>query len=371
MPDPAADVVVVGAGPAGLATAIHARRAGLDVVIVEAEGPPIDRACGEGLMPAGCAELSALGLDPKTLGGHALAGIRWLDGDRVAEGRFSEGPGCGIRRTRLHSALTSRAERLGARVLWHTRVTALRRDGVETERGTIRAGWVVGADGRRSRVRHWAGFDGAPPRRPRFGMRRHFRVEPWSDHVEVHWGSGCEAYVTPVGDDLVGVAILAGPEPGRFADHLASLPRLVARLDGHAPASRLRGAGPFDGRSRAVARGFLALVGDAASCLDPITGEGVSLALQQARALVEAIVAGDLRRYAVAQRRLERLPRLLTTTVLLLGRRPSLRRRVMEVLASDPALFARLLSVASGHGRALPGAALRLGVRLWLHESAP
>jgi flavin-dependent dehydrogenase len=367
MPDSAIDVVIVGGGPAGLATAIHARHAGLEVTVVDAEHPPIDAACGEGLMPQGCAELSALGIEPRELPGRPLVGIRWLDGDRVAAGRFKEGPGRGIRRSRLQGALAERAEALGVRLLWGTRCLGLRRDGIETDRGSLRARWVVGADGRRSQVRRWAGFEGTPVRSPRFGQRRHFRIEPWSDHVEVHWGEGGEAYVTPVADDVVGVAILSR-DPGRFEERLASLPQLAERLKGRPAASRLRGAGPFGERARGVARGALALVGDAATCLDPITGEGISLALGQARALVNAMRAGNLRRYEVAQRRHDRLPRLLTAAVLMLGRRPRLRRRIVGILAERPSLFDRLLSAADGDARALPGAAAGLGLRLLLHE---
>jgi flavin-dependent dehydrogenase len=321
-------------------------------------------------MPRGCAELSALGVEPGEIPGRPLVGIRWLDGDQVAAGRFSKGAGRGIRRRRLQPALAERAEGLGVRLLWGTRCVGLRRDGIETDRGSLRARWVVGADGRRSRVRRWAGLEGTPLRRPRFGQRRHVRIEPWSDHVEVHWGEGCEAYVTPVADDLVGVAILSS-EPGRFGDRLARLPRLAEKLKGGRTASRLQGAGPFGGRARGVARGGLALVGDAAACLDPITGEGISLALGQARALVNAMRAGDLRRYAAAQRRQERLPRLLTAAVLLLGRRPGLRCRTMRILAERPSLFDRLLSAADGDARALPGAAAGLGLRLLLHAEKP
>jgi flavin-dependent dehydrogenase len=356
MPGLATDVVVVGGGPAGLAAAVHARQAGMEVTVVEARHPPIDVACGEGLMPRGCAELSTLGIAPGSLPGRPLVGVRWLDADRVAAGRFGEGPGRGVRRRVLQRALAERADAVGVGLLWGTRCVGLRPDGIETDRGSLRARWVVGADGRRSRVRHWAGLDGAPPRRARFGLRRHVRVEPWSDHVEVYWGGDCEAYVTPVADDTVGVAILSG-QPAAFQEHLASLPDLARRLRGCPAASRLRGAGPFGERARAVTKGRLALVGDAATCLDPITGEGLSLALGQARALVDAIRAGDLRRYEVAQRRQERWPRLLTSAVLLLQRRPGPRGWVVGVLAQRPALFGRLVSLAGGDSRVRPASA--------------
>jgi flavin-dependent dehydrogenase len=340
-------MVVVGGGPAGLATAIHARCAGLEVTVVEARHPPIDVACGEGLMPRGCAELATLGIDPAALPGRPLVGVRWVDADGVAVGRFGERPGRGIPRRRLQLALARRAEAAGVDLLWGTRCVGLRPDGIETDRGPLRARWVVAADGRRSRVRHWAGLDGTSSPRPRFGLRRHVRVEPWSDHVEVHWGEDFEVYVTPVADDQVGVAILSG-RTGAFEERLASVPTLARRLKGRPWASRLRGAGPFGGRARSVARGSLALVGDAAACLDPVTGEGLSLALGQARALVAAIQGADLTRYVLAFRRQERWPRLLTAAVLLLERRPRLRRWVVGVLAGEPALFDQLLSTGGG-----------------------
>jgi flavin-dependent dehydrogenase len=319
----------------------------MEVTVVEARHPPIDVACGEGLMPRGCAELAALGIEPLALPGRPLVGVRWVDGPRVAAGRFARDPGRGVRRTRLQPALAERAEALGVRLLWGTRCVGLGPDGVETDRGSLRARWVVGADGRGSRVRRWAGLEGTSAPRPRFGVRRHYCVEPWTDHVEVHWGEGCEAYVTPIGDDTVGVAILSD-EASRFEEHLASLPSLARRLLGRPALSRLRGAGPFGGRADRVTRRTLALVGDAATCLDPITGEGLSLALAQARALVGAIQAGDLRRYERARRRKERVPRLLTAGALLLSRRARVRGCVLAILARRPVLFGWLLSAAGG-----------------------
>jgi len=114
---------------------------------------------------------------------------------------------------------------------------------------------------------------------------------------------------------------------------------------------RDRGAGPFRQRARAVRRGNLVLLGDAAGYLDAITGEGLSLAFHQAEALVEAVVAGDLGRYARACRRLRRLPDAMTALLLAVERRTWLRRRMVRALAAEPALFSRLLGV---HARSLP-----------------
>ncbi len=102
-----ADVLIAGGGPAGLASAIHARQQGLSVIVAEPRDGPIDKACGEGLMPGGLAELESLGVDPA---GMPLQGIAYLDQRRRVEARFRIGPGRGVRRTTLHAELASCAK---------------------------------------------------------------------------------------------------------------------------------------------------------------------------------------------------------------------------------------------------------------------
>ncbi|RMH21511.1 MAG: NAD(P)/FAD-dependent oxidoreductase, partial [Acidobacteria bacterium] len=324
---PAAEVLVVGGGPAGLATAIAARLRGLDATVVDRAEPPIDKPCGEGLMPDAAACLEALGVDLAAARPQPFYGIRYLDGDVVAEGRFPAAPGLGIRRTRLHQALVERAEAAGVRLLWRTRVDGFaappptagilsggrrRRDGagrgvrVETSRGPFTARWLVAADGLRSPLRRRAGLAGRdePRRRQRFGVRRHYRVAPWSDCVEVYWAEDREAYVTPVAADEVGIAILWRGGCGRFDGQLPAFPALAQRLRRAAPSSRDRGCGPLRQRVRGVVRGNLALVGDAAGYVDAITGEGLAVAFHQAHALADALAGGDLRPYARAHRRI-------------------------------------------------------------------
>ncbi|HEX4953780.1 MAG TPA: NAD(P)/FAD-dependent oxidoreductase [Thermoanaerobaculia bacterium] len=348
------DVVVVGGGPAGLASAIALKTAGLDRVrVLERFRPPIDKACGEGLMPDGAEVLRQLGVAVERLRAFPFRGIRYVDGPVLVEGTFPRGTGLGIRRPVLHQALIDRALEVGVELAWHTRVEALEGDRLETSAGAITARWIIAADGLGSRLRSWAGLGGPaqPAAERRFGVRRHFQVEPWTDLVEVHWHDAGEAYVTPVAPDEVGVALLWRGGPSRFDRMLPCFPALAERLAGAEPVSKDRGAGPLLQKVRRVTRGRLALVGDASGYVDAITGEGMSLAFHQARALAEAIAAGDLARYERAHRRIGRLPDALTRLVLALERRPRLRRRAIAALAAEPELFSRLLGV---HSRSLP-----------------
>ena len=358
------DLIIVGGGPAGLATAIRGRMAGLSVAVLDGSRPPIDRPCGEGVMPEGVAQLEALGVQVPGDQQQPFRGIRYLDSDAAAEGLFDGRPGIGIRRPVLHRALVDRAAALGADLLWGTEVSGLTDHGVATAGGELRGSVVVGADGRASRVRRWAGLEGRPPRAGRFGVRRHYRMAPWTDRVEVHWGDGCEAYVTPVAPELVGVVMMWSGKAGGFDGLLSRLPGLAAQVAGAPLASRDAGAGPFGAAARRVAAGRVALVGDAACCLDPITGEGVALALQSAEALIEAVTAGSLGRYRAAQARLVRTPAQLNRLVQLLERRPGLRRRVIAGLAARPDLFHRFLAVRRGTPVAAGSAVLRLSWQL-------
>ena len=198
-------------------------------------------------------------------------------------------------------------------------------------------------------MRHWAGIAVSSPARQRFGIRRHFAVAPWTDLVEVTWADDAEAYVTPVGSEMVGVAVLSGERPLSFDGIVSRLPELARRLEGAEAASRDRGAGPFGQRPATVVRGRLALVGDASGSLDPITGEGLSVAFSQARSIVGAIKRGALSGYAADHRRIMRVPRLLTGLLISIERRPAVRRALIRLLAANPRLFDCLVD---GVGRA-------------------
>lgn len=347
--DTAVDVLVVGAGPVGLASAIHARAAGLDVLVVDRRAGTIDKACGEGLLPGALAAVRALGVDPP---GHPLTGISYRAPGRHADHRFAAAAGRGVRRTTLHHALSERAAAVGA-ALMHGRVTSLRQDplGVTVEVTpaggmplTVRAGWVLGCDGLGSTVRRLSGLDAAPARRtgqdhPRYGLRRHFQIEPWTDLVEVHWSAHAEAYVTPVAADTVGVALLGTRAVcGAGFDHLlrSQFPELGERLAAATASGSVLGAGPLRRRSRRRTAGRVRLVGDASGYVDALTGEGVRVGLAQADAAVRHLGDGD--GYERAWRTATRDYRTLTTGLLAWAGSPA-RRAIVPAAERAPWLY--------------------------------
>lgn len=344
------DVFVAGGGPAGLAAAIAARLAGFRVALADRRRPPIDKACGEGLMPDGVSLLAELGVRILLGSGFSFAGIRFVDGDVEAEARFRRGSGLGIRRTVLHDALMRRAGDLGVRFLWERRVLGLRPDGAELQDGRVRSRWVIGADGKNSPIRKALGLD-APPSHQRVGLRRHYQIRPWSDLVEVHWGAGCEAYVTPVGEDRICLALLLNDPSAGFDGSLAQFPVLTRRLVGARKISGDLGDVTVTRRIPGVVRGRVALVGEASGSVDAITGEGITLALHQAVVLARALLDEDLEAYARRHRRLMRLPVTMGGLLLAVDRHPGLRRGILKGLAAVPTVFSNLLAL---HTRALP-----------------
>ncbi len=334
-----ADVFIVGGGPAGLAAAIASRLRGFQVVVADAAQPPIDKACGEGLMPDSLAALGQLGVEVDPEQSFAFRGIRFIgDGGRVAAD-FPREHGIAVRRVRLHQALIDRARELGVTLLWRTHVTDLR---------DVRARWIIGADGGNSRVRRWASLDAVRTESFRYGFRRHYRLRSWTDFMEVYWGSACQMYVTSVGPEEMCVALLTRDQHLRLSAAMPHFPELSRRLQGALPVSEERGATTVTRHLRRVYRGNIALIGDASGSVDAITGEGMGLAFRQALALADALAADNLDQYQTAHRRLARRPAIMAQLMLLLDRFPRLQPLVLRTFGAKPFIFERLLAVHVG-----------------------
>jgi flavin-dependent dehydrogenase len=206
----------------------------------------------------------------------------------------------------------------------------------------------MGADGENSRVRQWAGLQATRRESYRFGFRRHYRVAPWTDFMEIYWANGCQMYVSPVGGDEVCVALITRDPHVRLNDAMPRFPELARRLEGADIVGSDRGAVTATRYLRRVYRGRVALIGDASGSVDAITGEGMGLAFRQALALADALVADNLDDYQTAHRRLARRPAFMAQLMLTLDRFPRLRPRVLQTFAAKPVIFERLLAVHVG-----------------------
>jgi menaquinone-9 beta-reductase len=384
----ATDVLIAGAGPAGCATAIACAKRGLEVLLLDRARFPRDKACGEGLLPAGVAALAELGLlaavrrESTRIGGIGFQ-LDERNGATV-EAAFSDAGGLppfglGVRRVSFDALLLEAARR-------YPTVTVLegvdaqgplyvngRVVGLETSIGTIRSRAVVAADGLRSRLRTALGLAKSP--RPheeaRVGLRVHLRAQslPFGAKVRVIVGPRLEHYLTPVGPHELQVAVLgtrrdfaaAGLSAPTLVDHLSRHRVLGPLLDGAAFLDRPLGAGPFHQRVRGVVTDGALLVGDAAGYIDAITGEGIGAALRQGLAAGNALalaMAGVSRKtpittallapYARAHAAITRDTDRLTQIILFLARHHGLARRAVQALARRPALFEGLLRIQAG-----------------------
>jgi flavin-dependent dehydrogenase len=347
------DLIVSGGGPVGLVTGIAARQLGLSVLVLEQSSSLPIKACGEGLMPRAVSVLEQLGVSLD--GAPELSGIRFHDQGTVACAPFTGTPGRALSRHELMTRLDARARQLRVEVLSGytlrdfrcspsgVQVSTSSPDGPREYSGRL----LIGADGLRSAVRRKLGFELPAHHPPRFGAQRHYRCVPWSSWVEVHWHAQAEAYVTPLGADQVGVAVLSHGRPCRSEEWPQLFPQLMSRL-GTSPSERLRGAGPLEQRSRGVLAPGVALVGDAAGYLDALTGEGLAVGFAAALALVQRFAAGELPQYPRDHRALMAGYYRSTEVLLAFARHPRWRRLAVRLLSNYPQLFSALLAVSTG-----------------------
>ena len=336
------DVLVAGGGPVGLATALAAARQGLEVVIAEPRHMPVDKACGEGLMPAARTQLARWDIDE--LPGHDLAGIRYLDEGHTVDARFRAGPGRGVRRTHLADRLREAAVAAGVRIE-DVALDAPRQSADHVFVNGFRARYFVAADGVHSRIA--AGLGLVRPRRGlrRWGLRAHIEVKPWTDFVEVHIAPDAEAYVTPVGDRLIGVAIMSSRRAS-FPAQLRDFPALREQL-GNNEFTPVLGAGPLRHSTTRRVAGRVLLAGDAAGYVDSLTGEGLAVGFAGAAAIARALAADRPQDWENDWRRVTRTSRWLTHGLLWVATHPT-RRLLVPASAAAPAVFRTVVRALGG-----------------------
>ena len=311
------DVIVVGAGPAGSATAALLAEGGARVLLVERAAFPRPKPCAEYLSPEAGRVLAVLGVfDDVARGAARLRGMRVVSpGGRVFEGHFrtigAAAPyrpwGLAVPRARLDAILAQQAVRRGAELRERTTleaydatssgVRAVLRSGASRE--TVRGAVLVGADGLRSRVARALGV--ARRRGPaRLALVAHAReVREMTDVGEMHVVRGGYVGLADVGDGLTNVAAVVDrtglptgdSSTARLRQLLERVPAVQARLRTAQLAGPVLAAGPF-GRYTIRATGAgVALVGDAADFFDPFTGEGICTALRGGALAAETAIA--------------------------------------------------------------------------------
>ncbi|MGY1681760.1 geranylgeranyl reductase family protein [Geodermatophilus sp. SYSU D01176] len=386
--DRRADVLVVGAGPAGSSAAWHLARAGLDVAVLEKARLPREKVCGDGLTPRGVKALDDMGVD--TAGWVRHKGLRVTGGGQVAEVDWpvlDRWPSHSLVRNRrdLDAGLAGHAVAAGARLVQEVAVTgpllddAGRVAGVHTEEGpdrtpaTWRARLVVSAEGLSGRLAKALGLLRREDRPLGVAVRRYVSTPRTDDdYLDVSfdlsaggpsadsmpgygWAFGMGDGTSNVGFGLLDRRRGTGAEPRAvLRGWLATLPEQWGLGEEHA-VTPLRGAGlPMAlHRGPAYTRGLL-LAGDAAGTVNPFNGEGISYALETGRMAAEAAVEGlaapeGLAREAVLRRYPARLRaeygrhHRLGMGFLALLARPDLVRFATAHGLKRPALVARAL----------------------------
>jgi menaquinone-9 beta-reductase len=379
-----ADVVVVGAGPAGSAAAILLAERGWSVTLLDKAAFPRPKICGEYLSPEAARVLDRLGAlkAVDAAGAQPLHGMRIVAPDgTVLDGTYPTGGrwrgyrdhALAIRREIFDRVLLERARALPVDVRERHRATGLIREGAavagvhaEAPDGSpvdVRGRLVVGADGRASVVAHALGLL-RPHRLKRLALIRHVSgIEDLGDRGEIHVDPPDYCILNPVAPGIVNLGLVvplahARPFSGRletfFAARLKQLRRVPARIQGMRPQGPLMAMGPLAYRVAEPHVAGVMLAGDAAGFYDPFTGEGLYTALRSAEMLAEvahaALSAGDLSAVALAAysrarreafRDKARVTRALQ--VIIARRRPA--NLAAHVLQRRPALLSMLMGV--------------------------
>ncbi|MCX2710469.1 menaquinone reductase [Mycolicibacterium sp. J2] len=316
-----ADVVVVGAGPAGSSAAAWAARAGRDVLVIDSAQFPRDKACGDGLTPRAVAELERLGLGDWLDGRIRHHGLRMSGFGADVEIRWP-GPSfpptsSAVPRTELDDRIRMAAADEGAEMLLGAKVVDAQHDSagrvsalVLADGTEIAVGTVIVADGARSTLGRALGRSWHQDTVYAVAIRGYagsLRAdEPWlTSHLELRSPEGDVlpgyGWIFPLGNGEVNIGVGALATAKRPAD--VRLPRLMAYYAGlrreewgfsGEPRAGLSALLPMGGAVSGVAGPNWMLIGDAAACVNPLNGEGIDYGLETGRLAAELLDGADL-----------------------------------------------------------------------------
>ena len=385
------DGIIVGAGVAGSTTAALLARQGFRVLLVEKATFPREKVCGEGLMPAGADILHKLGIlsQLRAQGAQAFSGIRFhLPRDRCLEVNFGEisppAQGWVVPRMILDESLARFAERqpgvqlceafrvLSAQTgLKQVEVTGLYQGHLHTHRARL----LIGADGIRSRFHNGFGIDRRKRHTRRFALRTSYAQLQETGMVEVHCCEAGEAYVAPMGNGSARITLLlfgsaqrsrGTPLSDLYFEKLSLFPLLMERLKSPYPQGLVQSTGAVSLEVSRCHGERLLLVGDAAGAVDPVTGQGMTVALKDAqlacrilkeRLHEDRLSEQDLCEYTRARNGYFRPAFQLAQMLLWAVQYPFLTRQTLKALSRNHALRQKVLTLATtlGSGSFLNG----------------
>jgi geranylgeranyl reductase family protein len=362
------DIAVVGAGPAGAAAAIAARRAGAGVVLLDAAAFPRDKACGDGIAPHALDVLDHLGVPSPVEGFPPVPVLRLVSPRGEVVARPADRPAYTVPRRVFDDRLVTAAVAAGAELRRHrVRQVAVRDDHVALD-GVLAARVVIGADGAGSVVRRALNFPANPDGHLALAIRGYAPVPPGPAEQRIvtsgrHWPA--YAWSFPVGDGTANVGygeVLRGQPVTR--EHLLDrLAALMPDVDHNALAELRAHHLPLSTHRPAPGRGRVLLAGDALSLINPFTGEGIFYAVLSgslAGAAAARLDAEAATVYADALRR--RLGRHLRHSGMAarLAQRPWIVDGAVRAARADQQVFDTMLALGLGDGLLSPRTMLRI-----------